>query len=752
MFHNVEEENSQSFTFIERTCTKNTDLKGLVVNSEDAAYDLYNNYGHGMGFSVRKGKNIYLAGTKVIRSKDFYCSKQGFKEFEGVEDTKKHNKLETRTGCPAMIRYTVQDDQWTVTRFISEHNHELATPSKRHLLRSARSIPSTKANVIDSMVNAGIRPKDVYSYMSNEVGGVENVGFTRRDCYNYVNKQKMMMIEAGDGQSLLNHFKVKASEDPMFFYTVQVDQENRLTNFFWRDDETAATFFWLFKSFLQSMGNQAPKTIMTDQDHAINKAIEEIFPNSCHRLCLWHISKNAPSHLGSLNANVEFHGLFHKCMQGCESELEFEETWAKMINDHNLQDHSWLEGLYKCRKKWSTAFSVDIFSSQIKSSQRAEVTNNVLHGISKATTSLTEFIFEFENLVRRWRSSEAEKDFQCKNGSITCAIKGSSILTHASKVYTHEIYKRFQKEFLDGIPLTWREVAQNDKIYTFEVMMDENSSRVRTVQFNATTMEIHCTCKKFDFCGYLCSHALRILSVKNIKQISERYISRRWTKDAKKNMHGGNVSEFLQEHNAEAEIVFRNRMIRFAYELITKSQENEKTRKLCQKILYEGDTEVEKEFAKLCISKNYELKENETSSEGVVRSKILRRSIIQELSGGDDVIVEDVQNRSSSILNPPCVRPKGISNARLKGHLEKRKSKKSKLPKPKKKVAIEEQSNVHVGSTQSYEHFVTPSIMMPPVSIYAHPYPNTIQFFNTLLFLVTSGIWALILREDYYYL
>ncbi|KAK8549953.1 hypothetical protein V6N13_055512 [Hibiscus sabdariffa] len=405
MFHNVEEENSQSFTFIERTCTKNTDLKGLVVNSEDAAYDLYNDYGHGMGFSVRKGKNRYLAGTKVIRSKDFYCSKQGFKEFEGVEDTKKHNKLETRTGCPAMIRYTVQDDQWTVTRFISEHNHELATPSKRHLLRSARSIPSTKANVIDSMVNAGIRPKDVYSYMSNEVWGVENVGFTRRDCYNYVNKQKMMMIEAGDGQSLLNHFK-------------------------------------------------------------------------------------------------------------------------------------------------------------IKSSQRAEVTNNVLH---------------------------------------------------------------------------------------------------------------------------------------------------------------------------EAEIVFRNRMIRFTYELITKSQENEKTRKLCQKILYEGDTEVEKELTKLCISKNYELKENETSSKGVVRSKIVRRSIIQELSGGDDVIVEDVQNRSSSILNPPCVRPKGISNARLKGHLEKRKSKTSKLPKPKKKVAIEEQSNVHVGSTQSYEHFVTPSIMMPPVSIYAHPYPNAIQFFNTVI-------------------
>ena len=39
--------------------------------------------------------------------------------------------------------------------------------------------------------------------------------------------QKMTMISAGDAQSLLlNHFKSKHAKDPMFFYTVQVDQEN----------------------------------------------------------------------------------------------------------------------------------------------------------------------------------------------------------------------------------------------------------------------------------------------------------------------------------------------------------------------------------------------------------------------------------------------------------------------------------------------------------------------------------------------
>ncbi|KAH1091428.1 hypothetical protein J1N35_018685 [Gossypium stocksii] len=61
----------------------------------------------------------------------------------------------------------------------------------------------------------------------------------------------MMMTEAEDGQSLLNHFKGKASEDPM----------------------------------------------------------------------------NAPSHLSNLNQNADFHALFHKFMQGCKFEIEFEKTW-----------------------------------------------------------------------------------------------------------------------------------------------------------------------------------------------------------------------------------------------------------------------------------------------------------------------------------------------------------------------------------------------------------------------------------------
>ena len=45
------------------------------------------------------------------------------------------------------------------------------------------------------------------------------MGLTVEDCYDHVNTKKMSMISAEDAQSLLNHFKKRQIEDPMFFFT-----------------------------------------------------------------------------------------------------------------------------------------------------------------------------------------------------------------------------------------------------------------------------------------------------------------------------------------------------------------------------------------------------------------------------------------------------------------------------------------------------------------------------------------------------
>ncbi|KAG8370543.1 hypothetical protein BUALT_Bualt14G0128000 [Buddleja alternifolia] len=55
-------------------------LSVYVAQSEDEAYALYQDYANLVGFSVRKGKQYYINGTKIIRSKSYLCSKEGVKD------------------------------------------------------------------------------------------------------------------------------------------------------------------------------------------------------------------------------------------------------------------------------------------------------------------------------------------------------------------------------------------------------------------------------------------------------------------------------------------------------------------------------------------------------------------------------------------------------------------------------------------------------------------------------------------------
>ncbi|KAK3222606.1 hypothetical protein Dsin_009631 [Dipteronia sinensis] len=166
-----------------------------------------------------------------------------------------------------------------------------------------RKISGAHGDVISSMVGAGIRPKKAYFYLANETCGAENPGFLKRDAKNYLQGKKDEMLEAGDAQSLLNHFRRK----------------------------------------------------------------QEMLPETHHRLCIWHIAKNDVQYLSSLYGKPEFKKQFNKCFYGCRSEREFQASWNDMINTFKLQDHGWLKMLYELREKWCPIFTMDTFSANVGS-------------------------------------------------------------------------------------------------------------------------------------------------------------------------------------------------------------------------------------------------------------------------------------------------------------------------------------------------------------------------------------------------
>ena len=94
----------------------------------------------------------------------------------------------------------------------------------------------------------------------------------------------------------------------------------------------------------------------------MKNAIRVVCRNTCHRLCLWHISKNATKKLPRHYENPEFKSRFNKILYNCETEIEFESCWDALLRDYNLVGNKWLSTLYENRKRWCFVFSHNIFS------------------------------------------------------------------------------------------------------------------------------------------------------------------------------------------------------------------------------------------------------------------------------------------------------------------------------------------------------------------------------------------------------
>ncbi|XP_051197985.1 protein FAR1-RELATED SEQUENCE 9 isoform X2 [Lolium perenne] len=621
-----------------------------VVLSEEEAYRLYCDYGHRTGFSVRKGKQSYFTGTKRVRTKDYFCSKEGLKEAEKLTD-ENFNDPHTRTNCRAMVRFRVNGQgEWKVIRLVSDHNHNLAKPEERHLLRSARSlIAGRSCSTADAVLYGGCQQVGgIPSQMAVSTSVTNNNAETPRPDMvpGFSGVTRTAAIGTGDLQILVNHLKSRANIDGMFYWDVQIDRDGRMTNFFWRDgrsrtdydcfgdvvvfdstyrlskqnlicapfvgvnhhwqttmfgcallvDESMSSFTWLFKSFLEAMGNRHPRTIFTNQDQLMSKAIEEVFPNTCHRIAHWHIQKNAASRLGSLNGSKAFNKVFTKCTQGCNSEAEFEETWAAMLREFKLQDNKWLNKLYKLKQKWCGALNMCNFDGGIENEPQFDILSNIFTSIADKFTSLSTVIVLVDKLTDDWREREFDEDMRCSQRPPACIIKHSDILNHAAKVYTHRIYKLFETYFLDGCGATkFKELQCEDSdTYRFEMTMQGRGSRVCTVHLNKSTMQLTCSCSQFETMGLLCPHTLKALSIKNVCKIPEMYILKRWTRDAKQWVFNPKQYESSYQECMDDEAAYCNHAMRYAYDLVMKSQGQVELRRSLWETLESGEKELEK--------------------------------------------------------------------------------------------------------------------------------------------------------------
>jgi zinc finger SWIM domain-containing protein 3 len=401
-----------------------------------------------------------------------------------------------------------------------------------------------------------MRPTQVYEFMKQFYGGADKVPFSRMDCNNEIGRERKKYLESNDAQTLLEYLKNKQIEDPAFFYAIEIDLEEgeqygRIANFFWADgqsildyacfgdavsfdttfqtnkfempfapllgtnhhkqtivfgaallfNETIESFVWLFQTFLTAMSGKHPSTIFTDQDAAMACAIAYVFPNTRHRLCLWHIYLNAAKHLSHIihNHPKKFLPAFKNCVYEDRSEDCFKRKWNELLIEYSLEENLWMLNLYNLREKWAAVYR-DSFTADMTTTQRSEGMNNVFKKRFRRKLGLSELIVECEKVSASLRENELDEDFKSRMKNPVNYIQNLPLLKYAAESYTRRMYMEFEEEFKCQFSYSCKLLQSEGSISTFMVT-HMHSNYGATVTINVADLTITCSCRKFESIG-----------------------------------------------------------------------------------------------------------------------------------------------------------------------------------------------------------------------------------------------------------
>ncbi|XP_074265447.1 protein FAR1-RELATED SEQUENCE 5-like [Silene latifolia] len=283
----------------------------------------------------------------------------------------------TTDACNVYIesRYFDDEDVVKITKCHLEHNHEM-DPKKSRFFVGFRHINDYFKKMM--MINdaAGISILNNYKSLVLEGGRHQNLGFKFSDSRNAINQERRRSLIDGYAEELKAYFEKIKEEDPNYFYAIELDDfgapMNVLHAFFpfigvnqhgnsivfactlvTRDYEES--FEWVFAKFLECMG-RAPTVILTDQKRAIDNAIKKIFPNTHHRLCLWHILKNAGKNLGKHPLWNDISSDLNLAVHDNLDVHDFEIAWKEMVQKYGIEKCLWVTESYLIRESWVSAY------------------------------------------------------------------------------------------------------------------------------------------------------------------------------------------------------------------------------------------------------------------------------------------------------------------------------------------------------------------------------------------------------------
>uniref|UniRef100_A0A0R0GQE5 Uncharacterized protein n=1 Tax=Glycine max TaxID=3847 RepID=A0A0R0GQE5_SOYBN len=387
-------------------------VRRLDFGDLELAYQFYCWYAKSNGFSIRKSHIVRNTCMKTLQQ-TFVCSCAGYRRVSTSDRRMQREKKESRCGCEAMF---------CVHNF--DHNHLLLDLKLSCLLLGHRKMFAFDIMQVENYRKVGIRPPHMHATFANQCGGYDKVWFIRKDIYN--EEGRMRKQHTSDGSGALKYLHDLRKKDPMMYVSYTADEGSGLQQLFWDvlafdatykenkylcpfvvftsvsnhnqtivfaaavvTDETEETYVWLLEQLLVAMKGKTPSSIITDGYLAMRNAITRIMLGVFHRLCAWHLLRNALSHV----RDKQVLKWLKKLMLGDFEVVEFEEKWKEMVATFELEDNTWIAELYEKRMKWSPAHLRGYFFAGIQTTSRCEAFHAHVAKYVHSRTNLTDFSY-----------------------------------------------------------------------------------------------------------------------------------------------------------------------------------------------------------------------------------------------------------------------------------------------------------------------------------------------------------------------
>ncbi|RVW58741.1 Protein FAR1-related sequence 5 [Vitis vinifera] len=489
-------------------------------------------------------------------------------------------------------------------------------------------------NGLKQKVLKGISDEEVYKLQFDRIDEAETF-------YNMLARVAGFSIRKDD---LKNGFFI--------FYKFNIDEESRLANLFWADstarmdyacfgdvlafdttyrtnaykkplivlvgvnhhhqtvvfgcalliDESIRTYEWVLETFLDAMMNKKPISVVTDGDKAMRKAIKKVLPDTCHRLCSWHLQRNAFT-----NVHIkDFSSIFARCMFMRGNEEEFEKVWHEMVANLGLNENRWVTEIYGKRKRWAEAYLRGNFFGGMRTTQRA---------------------------ILRIRQNEAKAEFESNNSSPVLSTKLAILENHAATVYTKESFLKFREEMKNAELFFVVGVVSDHSMRAYTLSKFRRPNLNWEVQFCPDIVTLKCSYMMFESIGIPCCHMVVVMKVEHLEEIPQSCIMKRWTKLAKVYTRSIPVNET------------NNNMDRFVRYGSLSS--------MCNKLSYfvsdtsssfiEAKNEIQNLTARMEELYNYNLKGKKIASDGAIGTNQVRDPNIVKTKGNPGKVAMNVQ-------------------------------------------------------------------------------------------------------------